>query len=221
MKTCVRPNCNNKVFSHGFCKNHVGYYYLGRPKERGKKSKKKISQEWMELIKARSEKGILKPVSNQVLSAATRDDLILSNDKVQQLLSGVRTSDNGSYANVQRGEYLCSKGYVYFRSKWEANYALYLDFLVKAKEIQGWEYETETFFFEEIKFGTNSYRPDFKITNKDDSAEYHEVKGFMDSKSKTKLRRMRKYYPHIKVVLIDAEYYKGLVKQFKTALKFY
>src|SRR6185369_8386944 len=95
-------------------------------------------------------------------------------------------SNNGSFPNVKRGDYETSKGTTFFRSKWEANYALYLDFLVKTKVIKDWEFEAQTFFFDKIKSGTKKYIPDFKITNIDGSIEFHEVKGYQVAKDKTK-----------------------------------
>lgn len=99
------------------------------------------------------------------------------------------------------------------RSRWEMNYACYLDFLVKYKQIKDWEYESHTFWFDKIKRGVRSYTPDFLIYNNDGTIEYHEVKGFMDAKSKTKLNRMRIYYPKIKMVIIDSKRYKEIKKQ--------
>ncbi len=49
------------------------------------------------------------------------------------------------------------------RSTWEMNYAHYLDWLKKKKEIKKWEYEPDTFWFKNIRRGTCSYLPDFKI----------------------------------------------------------
>lgn len=128
---------------------------------------------------------------------------------------------NGSYSNVQRGEYDINGTTIYFRSKWEANYALYLDFLIDHKEIYKWEFEPDTFMFEAIKLGTRSYTPDFKVFLTPDKFEYHEVKGYMDSKSKTKLKRFAKYYPEHKLVLIDGPQYNLLKKQIGKLCKFY
>jgi hypothetical protein len=128
---------------------------------------------------------------------------------------------SSGYDHVQRGEYECSKGTMYFRSKWEANYALYLDFLVKQKQIKGWEYEPDRFVFESIKFGTRSFIPDFKVINNDGKWEYHEVKGFLDGRSKTKLKRIAKYFPNIKLELIDKDYYNTLKRQCGKLLNWY
>ena len=98
----------------------------------------------------------------------------------------------------------------YVRSKWEANYARYLKFLKEKGEIYGFEYEPDTFIFEQIKKGTRSYMPDFKVWLTEEKSEYHEVKGWMDPKSKTKLSRMGKYYPEVKIIVIGPSEYKDL-----------
>jgi len=107
----------------------------------------------------------------------------------------------------------------FMRSKWEYNYAWYLDFLKRHNEILDWEYEADTFWFLEIKRGVRSYTPDFKIYTKNDGVEYHEVKGYMDAKSKTKLARMKKYYPSVKLVVIDKERYREIMKSRRLFLK--
>jgi predicted nuclease of restriction endonuclease-like RecB superfamily len=109
-------------------------------------------------------------------------------------------------------------GEVFFRSSWEANYARYLNLLIQNKQIKKWEFEPDTFIFEKEIRGAKSYMPDFKITNNDESIEYHEVKGWMDPKSKSKLKKFAKYYPSIKLVLIDSKEYRKLEKQYKTVL---
>lgn len=129
--------------------------------------------------------------------------------------------NNGSFPNVKRGNYETSKGLTFFRSTWEANYALYLDFLIKQKVIKSWEYEAQTFLFDKIKSGTRKYIPDFKVTMIDGSVEFHEVKGYQVSKDQTKWRRMAKYYPEVKLVIIDTKFYNDLKKKMKTVLKFY
>jgi len=131
------------------------------------------------------------------------------------------SGNSGCYANVQRGDYDINGTTMYFRSKWEANYALFLDFLIDHKEIVKWEFEPDTFVFEKIQFGTRSYTPDFKVFNNNGTISYHEVKGYMDSKSKTKLKRMKRYYPKIEVILIDSGEYNLLKKQIGKLCNFY
>lgn len=101
----------------------------------------------------------------------------------------------------------------FFRSRWEANYARYLQWLKERGEIQSWEHEPETFWFEAIKRGVRSYLPDFKVTEANGSLVYHEVKGWMDSRSRTIIRRMAKYHPNVKLLVIDGKQYQTLAKQ--------
>lgn len=101
---------------------------------------------------------------------------------------------------------------IYVRSRWEANYARYLKWLASRGEIASWEYEPETFIFEAIKRGTRSYTPDFKVTENDGRVIYHEVKGWMDPKSVTKLKRMAQYYPDVKILVISQPEYQAIAR---------
>jgi hypothetical protein len=98
----------------------------------------------------------------------------------------------------------------YYRSMWEANYARYLEFLKMHGNILEWVHEPETFWFKDVLRGCRSYLPDFKVTNKNGSIEYHEVKGWMDNRSVTKLKRMKKYHPQIRMILIEARQYREI-----------
>ena len=99
--------------------------------------------------------------------------------------------------------------HIFLRSSWETRYANYLQLLKLAGDISEWEYEPKTFWFDRIRKGTTNYTPDFRVTFPGGRFEYHEVKGWMDDRSKTKLKRMRIYHPDTKVVLIDAAWFKA------------
>jgi hypothetical protein len=101
----------------------------------------------------------------------------------------------------------------YYRSRWEANYARYLQWLLEKKAIAKWEHEPEVFWFEGIKRGCVSYLPDFRVTELDGTIVYHEVKGWMDDASKTKIKRMAKYHPKIKLIVIQKKEYMDLKKK--------
>lgn len=101
----------------------------------------------------------------------------------------------------------------YFRSAAEANYGRYLQWLKESGKILEWEHEPKTFWFDGIKRGTVSYKPDFCVTYKNGQTEWFEVKGFMDKKSVTKLARFKKYFPNEKLTVIGPEWFK------KTKLK--
>lgn len=99
----------------------------------------------------------------------------------------------------------------YFRSAWEANYCRYLNFLKDKGLIYKWEYESDEFWFYEIRRGIRSYLPDFKIWDcKDCTPYYVEVKGFMTKRCKTKLNRMAKYYPHVRVDIVGRKEYEEI-----------
>lgn len=98
----------------------------------------------------------------------------------------------------------------YYRSAWEANYARYLEWLRDQGQIARWEHEAETFWFPKIKRGTRSYLPDFRVTENSGLYVYHEVKGWMTARSRTAIDRMRIYYPHVKLIVIDAKGYASV-----------
>lgn len=90
----------------------------------------------------------------------------------------------------------------YYRSKMELKYARYLEILKREGKIADFEHEPRVFWFLEIKRGIRCYLPDFRVDNLDGSHHFVEIKGFMDSKSATKIKRFRKYYPEEKLVVI-------------------
>lgn len=98
----------------------------------------------------------------------------------------------------------------YFRSAWEANYARYLDLLVEKNKIESWEYEPETFRFEGVLRGPYTYTPDFRIIENDGRVVWHEVKGWMDPASRSRLKRMKKHYPLVEIVVIGAVEFKDI-----------
>ena len=107
---------------------------------------------------------------------------------------------------------------IFYRSRWEANYARYLEWLRSLGEIASWEHEAKTFWFEGIKRGCLSYLPDFRVVNKDGGEEYHEVKGWMDARSKTTINRMRIYHPNVKLIVIDSKGYKAIQRKVRSII---
>jgi hypothetical protein len=107
----------------------------------------------------------------------------------------------------------------YFRSKWEYNYACYLQFLKEHRHIQTWEHECHTFWFLEIKRGVRSYLPDFIVVENDGSYHWVEVKGFYDPKSLTKINRFKKYYPQEELRLVDKKWFSKNSKKLSGLIK--
>lgn len=104
---------------------------------------------------------------------------------------------------------------LYVRSTWEANVARVLVMLQERGLVEKWEYEPDEFEFESIKRGTRFYKPDFKVWFPEMDPVYWEVKGYLDPVSKTKLKRMARYYPDVEVVLIDKVRYAKIEKLFR------
>ena len=127
--------------------------------------------------------------------------------------NGTLIQGNRHKASWKQGWYKIGGVSCFFRSSWEVNYARYLEWLKQRGEIIEWEYEPTTFWFYKIKRGARSYTPDFRVTEKDGGVKYHEVKGWMDRRSKTKLKRMKKYHPEVDLVLVDAQAYRKLRRQ--------
>lgn len=146
---------------------------------------------------------------------------VMTVEEARKYFANVKVGANNMEGKFQSGNYECSKGTVYFRSKWEANISLYLDWLIKQKEIKDWEYETEIYRFEGLTKGSTTYRIDFKVWLNDKVFEIWEVKGFMTPQAKTKLKRMKKYFPDVKVVLVDGKAYGEIVKRMKSLITFY
>lgn len=99
-------------------------------------------------------------------------------------------------------------GDMYFRSRWEANYARYLNWLQKLNQIERWEYEVDTFEFPVIR-GSKYYTPDFKIFENGEH-RYAEIKGYMDQRSLTKLKRMAKYFPGERIDVIRENHMRSI-----------
>jgi hypothetical protein len=105
----------------------------------------------------------------------------------------------------------------YFRSAWEANWARYLNWLIDRGELLDWKFEPDTFEFP-VKRGARFYTPDFKLFERGGKVHYHEIKGWMDPASATKLRRMRLHHPDVSVTVIDQPAYRAVALQMRNIL---
>lgn len=106
----------------------------------------------------------------------------------------------------------------YMRSGFEARWGYYLDFLQKAGEVISWEFEPKHKEFEGVRSGTVFYIPDFEVTypSEDHPEEiytfWHETKGQITQKDITKFRRMSRYHPNEKIILVMQKIPKGYSK---------
>jgi hypothetical protein len=118
----------------------------------------------------------------------------------------------------KRNYYEASNGKTYYtRSGWENNYCSYLDWLKTTGEIRDWEYEPLPRYEFIIKEGSVfralslGYLPDFKVINNDGSFYLVELKG--RRQGMMKLKRMKKFYPKIKIELIEQKDYNILKRK--------
>lgn len=193
---------------------------LGRGWNRGTK----LSEDWrhkLSLAKIGKKRPPFTDATRKKMSDAIKGNRNQWFGKIPPNLMVEGKFGGGKFANVQRGFFDINGKKIFFRSKWEANYALYLDFLVKQKHIDQWAYEEDMFIFDKVQFGTRTYRPDFKIWNNIGKIEYHEVKGWMTSRSKTQIKRMEQYFPEVKLVIIAQKEYTEIKNKLGRLIGFY
>lgn len=138
------------------------------------------------------------------------------NDKIVKK-TGEKTGEKNMaiYTNKCVGGKREDLGGLYVRSRWEANMARILNQWKAEAIIKNWYYEKERFYFEGIRRGTNSYLPDFEIEDTDGTIWYIEVKGYFSPQGKTALKRMAKFYPQHRILLVDKDSYGSLTTEYK------
>lgn len=198
----IRSDELNKVIAQ---KRSESFKINGHPrgmlgKNHSEESKKKIGDSTKKLWEEMSDEDKLKRVKKSSLTKSQNNSTSTSKRYSASWKCGWRIINSSSY---------------FFRSSWEANYARFLELLKDNGDISLWEYEPISFVFEDESCIRHSYLPDFRVTNNDNSIEYHEVKGWFDDRAVTIFEQMSKFYPDIKLVVIDSKYYKKLNRLFK------
>lgn len=106
-----------------------------------------------------------------------------------------------------------NKEYV-FKSAWEVNIALVLEYERLLGNIDGWAYEATTFSFEYDGNGVRNYKPDFDVYK--DGKIYHvEVKGWVDEKTKIKMDLMQRFYPNDMIYMMGEKEYRSVKAKYK------
>lgn len=96
---------------------------------------------------------------------------------------------------------------IFFRSRWEFNYALYLEHQMITGKIKSWLHEAKAFMFYGEETGPVSMLPDFTVYQNDGSCELHEVKGWVDARTVLGMERMTKHYPSNKITMITKDWF--------------
>ena len=224
----TKVDCQTKVTRQA---RELGLTDINREKSEGHKLKMaKNTQEWHQThehpkgflshLHTEETKTVMSLASIEAASLKTKKDWKRRAEK-----SSETRKKNGTTSISHNTYSRCKGGYredidIYVRSRWEANYCRYLNLLKEQKVIFEWEYEADTFRFDGIKRGVQSYTPDFKIWTEIGAEPYYvEIKGYMDAKSKTRLKRMKKYYPKIQLVVIAQKDYNEISKQFAALIE--
>lgn len=97
---------------------------------------------------------------------------------------------------------------IYFRSRWEFNYAAYLESLRVSGSVSSWVHEPKAFLLSTPGGRVRGYLPDFQVTLAAGDVQYHEVKGWMDERSREKLVLMSSQHPSAVIVLIDKAWFR-------------
>ena len=108
---------------------------------------------------------------------------------------------------------------IFFRSRWEYRYCLYLQYLKEQGQIVDWFYESKVFWFEGIRRGTNNYKPDFLVIHSNQAEEFVEVKGYETAKDRTKYKRMAKYHPTVRLRVVNKEFFTKNGKMLRAVLR--
>jgi len=97
---------------------------------------------------------------------------------------------------------------IFFKSGWEAKFAFFLQWLLRYGLIQAWDYEPEEFWFEGVKRGTVTYKPDFRVLMASGAPVWVEVKGYMTRRSIVQCRRFMKEYGALPFCMVDAPWFR-------------
>lgn len=139
-------------------------------------------------------------------------------EECSRLLRRKLNARRNTYSHARRGKRADLEG-GFFRSAWEANYARYLNLIKRRGIVRSWKYEPRTFWFKRIKRGVRSYTPDFLVTRPNGTRYYVEIKGWMDPRSKTKIDRLRRYYPKIELCVVGRAEYRVIQENFAGAIQ--
>jgi hypothetical protein len=128
---------------------------------------------------------------NQLTIALAKSRTAINNKLAEQAGRPVKQSKkSGKRTKIGKRKDLFN---TFVRSGWEADvYRV----LLKQGHLAV-QYEPTTFTFTQfgVKHGTVSYCPDFRVTLANGDYIWIEVKGFMKSQDKTKIRRFKKHFP--------------------------
>jgi len=110
---------------------------------------------------------------------------------------------------------------IWFANRMEANYYRYLLWQKEQKLIANFQYQPNFFDFRPFGYdkGVVTYKPDFLVVSMDGSSMYVELKGHISRDHKTKMSRMRKCFPGVRITVVTYSQYKQLEKDVAPLIK--
>ncbi len=127
------------------------------------------------------------------------------------------------FENIHRGTEQIGGKIISYRSAWERNWCIYLEWQKQQGMIKEWEYEPQRYYFIDNTVNPpralgNGYLPDFKVIRNDGTFYLEEIKGY--KQGKIKIKRMKKYHPKIEINLVEAKEYFETKAKIGKMLKF-
>ena len=98
---------------------------------------------------------------------------------------------------------------LFFRSRWEANFARILNYWKIP-----WEYEPVRF-----DLGDCTYLPDFKVHDPEAGDYFVEIKGMFEELDKKKFKLFSEKYPEVRLQIIEGNQYRDLQKEFSNKIE--
>lgn len=137
----------------------------------------------------------------------------LTLEQLQSLVKGkkfIKPLSKGGYSSNKKGWRRIGGKRYYFKSLWEMNFARFLEHQKNCGEIHDWLYEPRIFNFSKKKYKhkPHAYVPDFKVFLNKKEWVWFEVKGYMNYKSKEKLKRFYENYPNETLEVVGADWFK-------------
>lgn len=123
----------------------------------------------------------------------------MDQEDVRKLLTNARTRNMGPRRPIVKA--VARRASPPYKSALETRYAQYLDILVRAGELQMWEYEAVG-----LRLGDDCfYYPDFLLVTSAGEIELHECKGHMRDDARVKFRSAAERWPFFRWVIVTSQ----------------
>lgn len=123
----------------------------------------------------------------------------MDRENLRKLLSNARTRNMGAKRPIVQA--VARRASPPFKSQLETRYAQHLDIMVRAGELQMWEYEAIGFRLGDDCF----YYPDFLLVTSTGGIQLHECKGYIRDDARVKFRAAAQRWPFFRWVIVTSK----------------